>query len=67
VSRRYLFIPISDGLVALGQWGAVEDGAARVAQVLEKELTLEQQLGTRSGLTADRYDTRAGHRRSTGL
>ncbi|RAW44015.1 hypothetical protein DQW50_16545 [Halorubrum sp. 48-1-W] len=61
-----VFVPVSDDLVAPGQWSAVEDGAARVAQVLEKELALERQRGTRSGLTAGRYDTRAGHRLAIG-
>ena len=47
-------------------FAAVEDGAARVSQVLEKELALERQRGTRTGLTAGRYDTRAGHRLAIG-
>jgi len=61
-----VFVPVSDNLVPPGQWSAVEDGAARVAQVLEKELALERQRGTRTGLTAGRYDTRAGHRLAIG-
>ena len=61
-----VFAPVTDDLVSPGQWAAVEDGAARVAQVLEKELTLERQRGTRTGLTAGKYDTRAGHRLSIG-
>jgi len=59
-------VPVSDDVVPPGQWDAIEDGAARVAQVLEKELALERQRGTRSGLTAGRYDTRAGHRLAIG-
>lgn len=61
-----VFAPVTDDLVPPGQWAAVEDGAARVAQVLEKELTLERQRGTRTGLTAGKYDTRAGHRLAIG-
>ena len=61
-----VFAPVSDDLVPPGQWRTVEDGAARVGQVLEKELTLERQRGARSGLTAGRYDTRAGHRLAIG-
>jgi len=61
-----VFVPVSDDLVPPGQWCAVEDGAARVAQVLKKELALERQRGTRTGLTAGRYDTRAGHRLAIG-
>ena len=61
-----VFVPVTDGLAPSGQWAAVEDGAARVAQVLEKELTLERQQGTRTGLTAGQYDTRAGHRLAIG-
>ncbi|RCU44474.1 VWA domain-containing protein [Haloplanus salinus] len=61
-----VFVPVTDDLVPPGQWSGVEDGAARVAQVLEKELALERQRGTRSGLTAGRYDTRAGHRLAIG-
>jgi hypothetical protein len=61
-----VFVPVTDDIVPPGQWSAVEDGAARVAQVLEKELALERQRGTRSGLTAGRYDTRAGHRLAIG-
>jgi len=61
-----VFVPVTDDLVPPGQWSAVEDGAARVAQVLEKELALERQRGTRSGLTAGQYDTRAGHRLAIG-
>jgi hypothetical protein len=61
-----VFVPVTDDLVLPGQWAAVEDGAARVAQVLEKELSLERQRGTRTGLTAGGYDTRAGHRLAIG-
>jgi hypothetical protein len=61
-----VFVPVSDNLVPPGQWNVVEDGAARVGQVLKKELSLERQRGTRSGLTAGRYDTRAGHRLAIG-
>ena len=61
-----VFAPVTDDLVPPGQWAAVEDGAARAAQVLEKELTLERQRGTRTGLTAGKYDTRAGHRLAIG-
>jgi len=61
-----VFAPVTNDLVPPGQWTAVEDGAARVAQVLEKELRLERQRGTRTGLTAGKYDTRAGHRLAIG-
>jgi Mg-chelatase subunit ChlD len=61
-----VFVPVTDDLVPPGQWAAIEDGAARVAQVLEKELTLERQRGTRTGLTVGQYDTRAGHRLAIG-
>jgi uncharacterized protein YegL len=61
-----VFVPVTDDLAPPGQWAAVKDGAARVAQVLEKELTLERQRGTRTGLTAGQYDTRAGHRLAIG-
>ncbi|MFC6943099.1 VWA domain-containing protein [Salinirubellus sp. GCM10025818] len=61
-----VFAPVTDDIVSPAQWAAVEDGAARVAQVLEKELTLERQRGTRTGLTAGQYDTRAGHRLAIG-
>jgi uncharacterized protein YegL len=61
-----VFVPVTDGLAPPGQWAAVEDGAARVAQALEKELTLERQRGTRTGLTTGQYDTRAGHRLAIG-
>ena len=59
-------VPVSDDVVPPSQWGAIEDGAARVAQVLEKELAMDRQRGTRTGLTAGRYDTRAGHRLAIG-
>jgi len=61
-----VFVPVTDDLVPPGQWATVEDGAARVAQVLEKELTLERKRGTRTGLTTGQYDTRAGHRLAIG-
>jgi uncharacterized protein YegL len=61
-----VFVPVTDDLVPPDQWAAVEDGAAHVAQVLEKELALERQRGARTGLTAGRYDTRAGHRLAIG-
>jgi uncharacterized protein YegL len=59
-------VPVSDELVPAHEWDAVEDGAARVAQILEKELVLERQRGTRAGLTTGSYDTRAGHRLAIG-
>lgn len=62
-----VFAPVTDDLVPTGQWAAVEDGAAHVAQVLDKELTLERQRGTRTGLTAGKYDNRAGHRLAIGV
>jgi len=61
-----VFVPVTDDLVPPDQWAAVEDGAARVAQILEKDLTLERQRGTRTGLTAGQYDTRTGHRLAIG-
>jgi uncharacterized protein YegL len=59
-------VPVSDELVPAHEWGTIEDGAARVAQILEKELTLERQRGTRTGLTTGSYNTRAGHRLAIG-
>ncbi|MFC6942818.1 VWA domain-containing protein [Salinirubellus sp. GCM10025818] len=59
-------VPVSDELVPTHEWDAVEDGAPRVAQILEKELALERQRGTRTGLTTGNYDTRAGHRLAIG-
>jgi Mg-chelatase subunit ChlD len=43
-------------------WADIEDGAARVAGTLEKQLRLDRQRGVRRGLTAGGYDTHAGHR-----
>jgi Mg-chelatase subunit ChlD len=43
-------------------WADIEDGAARVAGTLEKQLRLDRQRGVRRGLTAGGYDTTAGHR-----
>jgi hypothetical protein len=59
-------VPVSNELVPTHEWDAVEDGAARVARILEKELALERQRGTRTGLTTGSYDTRAGHRLAIG-
>jgi hypothetical protein len=55
-------VPIADDHAPPGMWADIEDGAARVAGTLEKQLRLDRQRGVRRGLTAGGYDTTAGHR-----
>jgi len=55
-------VPIADEPAPPGMWADIEDGAARVAGTLEKQLRLDRQRGVRRGLTAGGYDTTAGHR-----
>jgi len=55
-------VPIADEPAPPGMWADIEDGAARVAGTLEKQLRLDRQRGIRRGLTAGEYDTTAGHR-----
>ncbi|WP_255152702.1 VWA domain-containing protein [Halorarius halobius] len=56
------FVPIADDPAPLGMWANIEEGAARIAGTLEKQLRLDRQRGIRRGLTAGGYDTTAGHR-----
>ncbi|WP_318571248.1 vWA domain-containing protein [Salinigranum marinum] len=55
-------VPIADDHAPPGMWADIEDGAARVAGTLEKQLRLDRQRDVRRGLTAGGYDTTAGHR-----
>ncbi|WP_147270954.1 VWA domain-containing protein [Haloplanus salinus] len=55
-------VPIADDHAPPGMWADIEDGAARVAGTLEKQLRLDRHRGARRGLTAGGYDTTAGHR-----
>jgi hypothetical protein len=55
-------VPIADDPAPPGMWANIEEGAARIAGTLEKQLRLDRQRGVRRGLTAGGYDTTAGHR-----
>ncbi|MFD1597087.1 VWA domain-containing protein [Haloplanus litoreus] len=55
-------VPIADDHAPPEMWADIEDGAARVAGTLEKQLRLDRQRGVRRGLTAGGYDITAGHR-----
>jgi uncharacterized protein YegL len=59
-------LPISDDLVPPCEWGAIEDGADRVADTLEMYLRLDRRKMVRRGLSAGAYDSRAGHRLALG-
>ena len=59
-------LAVTDDLAPPREWGAIEDGAGRVADTLEMYLRLDRRKSTRRGLSAGAYDTRAGHRLAIG-
>jgi hypothetical protein len=59
-------LPIGDDLALPREWGAIEDGADRVADTLEMYLRLDRRKNVRRGLSSGAYDSRAGHRLAIG-
>lgn len=59
-------LPISDNLALNREWGAIEEGADRVAETLEMYLRLDRRKNVRRGLSSGAYDPRAGHRLAIG-
>ncbi|AXG12017.1 vWA domain-containing protein [Haloplanus rubicundus] len=59
-------LPISDDLAHNREWGAIEEGADRVADTLEMYLRLDRRKNVRRGLSSGAYDSRAGHRLAIG-
>jgi len=59
-------LPISDDLALNREWGAIEEGADRVAETLEMYLRLDRRKNVRRGLSSGAYDPRAGHRLAIG-